>query len=301
VLFEGGSGTADLQVRGALAAPEIRGTLQIKDGKATLAGVPAPLEELQGAVELEGERALIRSLQGRIAGGSIRAAGEVAWHGEEWSFQATFHEEGGRAEQFLAGFYDGKGEITGILSLGGTLTSRGQGAEGFRSNLGGNLKLAMLDGQLGRQTLTVRVLSLINIRELFDAKTLGASSQGIPYRRLTGDIAIDRGVARTENLLLESRAFNLSAHGQVDLVNETLDVNVAVKPFQSVDKVVTKVPLVGWLLSGKDGALIAAFYRVSGTLSNPTVTSVPVKDISRSVFGVFQRLLQLPEEVTGAR
>jgi uncharacterized protein YhdP len=159
----------------------------------------------------------------------------------------------------------------------------------------------MLDGQLGRQTLTVRVLSLINIRELFDTKTLSASSQGMPYQRLTGDIAIDRGVARTENLLLESRAFNLSAHGQIDLVNESVDINVAVKPFQSVDKVVTKVPLVGWLLSGKDGALIAAFYRVSGPLSNPTVTSVPVKDIGRNVFGVFQRLLQLPEEVTGAR
>jgi AsmA-like C-terminal region len=299
--FEGGSGTADLQVRGVLAAPEIRGTVEVKDGRTKLAGVAAPIEDVQGAIGLEGERALIRSLQGRIAGGSIRATGEVAWHGEEWSFETTFHEEGGRAEQLLAGFYNGKSEVTGVLSLGGTLTSRGQGAEGFRSNLGGNLKLAMLDGQLGRQTLTVRVLSLINIRELFDTKTLSASSQGMPYQRLTGDIAIDRGVARTENLLLESRAFNLSAHGQIDLVNESVDINVAVKPFQSVDKVVTKVPLVGWLLSGKDGALIAAFYRVSGPLSNPTVTSVPVKDIGRNVFGVFQRLLQLPEEVTGAR
>jgi uncharacterized protein YhdP len=256
---------------------------------------------MQGTAELEGERALIRSLQARIAEGRVRATGEVAWQGEEWSFQTTFQEEGGRAEQLLAGFYEGKSEVTGTLSLGGTLTSRGQGSEGFRSHLGGNLKLAMLEGQLGRQTFKVRVLSLINIRELFDTKTLGTSSQGIPYRRLTGDIAIDRGVARTENLLLESRAFNLSAHGQVDLVNETLDLNVAVKPFQSVDKVVTRVPLVGWLLSGKDGALIAAFYHVSGPLSNPTVTSVPVKDISRNVFGVFQRLLQLPEEITGAR
>jgi len=58
---------------------------------------------------------------------------------------------------------------------------------------------------------------------------------------------------------------------------------------------------VGWLLSGKDGALIAAFYRVSGPLSDPTVTSLPVKSLARNVFGVFQRLLQLPADVTGAR
>jgi len=132
-----------------------------------------------------------------------------------------------------------------------------------------------------------------------DTKTLGTSSQGVPYQRLTGDIAIDRGVARTENLLLESRAFNLSAQGQVDLVNEMIDMNVAVKPFQTVDKIVTKVPVVGWLLSGKDGAVIAAFYRVSGPLSDPTVASLPVKSMGRNVFGVFKRLLQLPEEVAG--
>ena len=295
----GGSGTADLLVRGSVGAPEIRGTLQVKDGKAMLTGLPVPLEELHGTIDLEGERALIRSLQGRIAGGNAQAAGEVAWHGEEWSFQTTFQEEGGRAEQLLAGLNNGIGEVTGALSLGGTLTSRGRGAEGFRSNLSGNLTLAMLDGQFGRKTLAVRVLSLLKLGEPLDTKTLGTSTWGVPYERLTADIAIDRGVARTENLLVESRAFNLSAHGQVDLANETVDINVAVKPFQTVDKVLTKVPLVGWLLSGKDGAVIAAFYRVSGPLSDPTVASLPVKSIGRNVFGVFKRLLQLPGEVAG--
>jgi AsmA-like C-terminal region len=294
----GGVGTADLHVRGSLGAPEVQGTLQVNNGKAVLTGVRAPFEELQGTVELEGERALIRGLQARIAGGSVRATGEVAWHGEEWSFQTTFQEEGGRAEQLLAGSYGGKSEVTGTLSLGGTLASRGRREEGFRPNLEGKLKLVLLDGQLGRQTLTVRVLSLINLGELFDTKTLGTSSQGMPYQRLTGDIAIDRGVASTENLLLESRAFNLSAHGQVDLANETIEMNVAVKPFQTLDKIVTKVPVVGWLLSGKGGAVIAAFYRVSGPLSDPTVTSLPVKSISRNLFGIFRHLLQLPEAPT---
>ena len=75
----------------------------------------------------------------------------------------------------------------------------------------------------------------------------------------------------------------------------------AVKPFQTLDRVVTKTPLVGWLLSGKDGAVVAAFYRVSGPLDNPTVASLPAKSLGRNLFGIFQRLLQLPEEVTGTR
>ena len=295
----GGYGSADLQVRGPLAAPAVRGTLTLTDGKATLTGVPAPFEAMQGTLEFEGERALIRSLEGRIAGGSVRATGEVAWHGTEWSFQTAFQEEGGRAEQLLAGLHNGKSEVAGSLSLGGTLGSRGQGAEGFWPNLNGTLKLVMLDGEFGRQTLAVRVLSLINLGKILNPKTLGISSRGMPYQRLTGDIVIEGGVAKTANLLLESRAFNASAQGQVDLVSRMIDMDVAVKPFQTLDRVVAKVPVVGWLLSGKDGAVIAAFYRVSGPLSDPTVTSLPVKNIGRNVFGIFRRLLQLPEAVTG--
>jgi hypothetical protein len=298
-----GLGTADLHVRGAWRAPEIHGTVQVKDGEATLEGLGAPLEEVQGTVEFSGERALIRGLQARIAGGSAQATGEAAWHGEEWSGQITFEEAGARVEQLLGGSSSGTGEVTGTLSLGGTLASRGRTVGGLRSNLlsnlGGDLKLAMAGGQLGPQTLMVRVLSLISLGGLFDAKTLGAFSRGMPYQRLAGDIAIHRGVARTENLLLESRAFNLSAHGDVDLVNEAIEMDVAVKPFQTVNRVVTKVPVVGWLLSGKNGAVIAAFYRVSGPLGHPTVTSLPVSSIGRNVFGVFRRLLQFPEEVTG--
>jgi hypothetical protein len=43
--------------------------------------------------------------------------------------------------------------------------------------------------------------------------------------------------------------------------------------------------------------VIAAFYRVSGPLSDPTVAPLPVKSMGRNVFGIFKRLLQLPEEV----
>ena len=128
---------------------------------------------------------------------------------------------------------------------------------------------------------------------------MASSTPGIPYRVLTGDIAIERGVARTENLLLESRAFRTSAHGQIDLIYETIDMDVAVKPLQTLDRIVTKVPVVGWLLSGKEGAVIADVFRVSGPLGGPTVTPVPLKTIGRNVFGVFRRLLELPEAVTG--
>jgi uncharacterized protein YhdP len=294
----GGTATADLHVRGTLPAPEIRGTVDSSDGTVTLAGIAAPFEDLQGTVELAHKREILRSVRGKLAGGSVAATGDVSRSGDEWNFQLSLQTEGNRAEQILGGRTGGS-EVTGAVSLTGTLTSQGRDGEGFVPNLGGNLKLAMSDGYFGRQTLTVRMLSLMNVAGLLGPEKSGVLGSQVPYRRLTGDITIEQGVARTENLLLETPAFDLSAVGQVDLSNQLIEMDVAVKPLQTADKLITTIPLVGWVLGGKDGALIAAFYRVTGPLDEPKVTSLPLKSIGRNAFGIFRRLLELPEAVTG--
>jgi autotransporter translocation and assembly factor TamB len=293
-----GTARADLRVRGTLQAPELQGTLDFAGGKLTLGNLAAPFQDVQGTAALETGRARVQAFRARIAGGTLQGTGEASWRGDDWTFQCAFQEEGARAEQLLAGLFQGH-EITGLLSLGGTLASQGQGAQGFWPNLDGGIKFALRDGQLGRQTLMVRLLSLIDVAQLLDPKALAFSSQGIPYRRLTADIQIEDGVARTENLLLEGPAFTLSAHGHINLANEVVRMDIAVKPFQTVDRLVTKIPVAGWLLGGKDGSVIAAFYRVTGTLSNPTVESLPLQSVGRNVFGAFRRLLDLPEALSG--
>jgi hypothetical protein len=74
---------------------------------------------------------------------------------------------------------------------------------------------------------------------------------------------------------------------------------VAVKPFQTVDLVVTKIPVAGWLLGGKEQSLIVAYFRVGGTLGDPQVTPIPVRSVGRNLFGIFRNLLEIPETLTG--
>ena len=293
----GGMATADLRVRGSLNAPEYQGTAQLTGGSLALTGIPAPFQNVQGRAELETGRALIRELRGEIAGGNLRGTGDVSWRGDDWSFQFTFQEDDGRAEQLLAGLYKGKDEITGTLSLRGALASRGQGETGFWSNLDGDLTLGMRDGLMGNQALMARILSIINIGQLFQGTEFDFAGKGLPYQRLTADIKIDQGVARTENLLFESRAFNLSAVGRIHLVEQTIEMDLAVKPFQNVDRFLSMIPLAGWLLGGKDPNLAAAFFHVSGSLAAPQVTPLPAASLGRNVFGVFRRLLNIPETI----
>ena len=292
-----GEATADLRVRGSLSAPDMQGTLGIAGGRLALRGIPAPIEELRGNAELQGQRIFLRAIQGRFGGGSLRGSGELSRDGEQWSFRTAFQEDDGRAEQLLVGPSKEKGEVTGALSLGGALASRGQAEEGFWPDLEGNLKLVMRDGQMGRQAATTRILSILNIGQLFDVKDLDVSAQGLPYQRLTADITIEQGVARTENLLFESRAFNLSAVGEVNLVEKTIEMDLAVRPFQNVDRFLSKIPLAGWLLGGKEKSAVATFHRVTGPLKDPQVTSLPAKSLGRNTIGIFRRLLDIPEAI----
>jgi autotransporter translocation and assembly factor TamB len=296
---EGGLAKANLRLRGRQSAPEHQGILEIQRGRLSLSGIPAEFREVQASLDLQGNRTQIREWQAQLAGGRFRGSGEIGRGGGRWDLRLTFQEDEGRAEQLLAGLYRGKGEVTGILSLGGILTSEGEETTDFWRNLGGDLKLVMRDGRIGRYTVLAKILSLLNVAQLLEFKGPELLSEGMPYQRLTADIKIERGIARTGNLVLDSPAMKVNAVGQVNLADDTLDLTVAAKPFQTVDSILTKIPLAGWLLGGKEKSLLVAYYRVTGPLSDPQVTPIPLKSVGRNLFGIFRNLLEIPEALTG--
>jgi uncharacterized protein YhdP len=157
----------------------------------------------------------------------------------------------------------------------------------------------MRDGRIGHYTVTARILALLNMLELLELQGPEVGGEGMPYRSLTADIKITGGVARTENLVLESRAMKLNAVGQVSVAEDTVDLTVAVKPFQNVDRIITRIPVAGWLLGGKEQSLVVAYYQVTGPLRDPQVTPIPFKSVGRNVFGIFRNLLEIPEALTG--
>ena len=294
-----GLATANVRLRGNRGARILHGTLEIRQGHLTLSGLSADFREVQAGLELQGTRTQIREWRARLAEGNFRGAGEIGQSGGRWDLRLTFQEDDGRAEQLLLGLYGGKGEVTGFLSLGGLLTSEGEETADFWRNLGGDLKLVMRDGRIGRYTVTAKVLALLNVAQLLDLKGPDLAAEGMPYERLTADIKIARGIARTDNLVLDSRAMKVTAVGTVNLAEDTVDLTVAVKPFHNLDRILTNIPVAGWLLGGKEKSILVAYYHVTGSLRDPQVAAVPLKSVGRSVFGIFRNLLEIPEALTG--
>jgi uncharacterized protein YhdP len=116
----------------------------------------------------------------------------------------------------------------------------------------------------------------------------------VPFTLLTGELAIDKGILSTENIRIDSEAMNMSYVGNYDMVRDRLDLLVVVKPLGTVDKVVTSLPIAGWLLGGEQKALITAQFKVTGTGAKPKVEAIPISSMSKGMLGFFQRTLSLP-------
>ena len=95
----------------------------------------------------------------------------------------------------------------------------------------------------------------------------------------------------------EAKAFGpvmgITANGSVSRITETYNIKGVIAPAYSLNTFIGKLPLVGSLLSGKDGTVFAANYKITGSLSDPNVSINPLsalspsslKDLFRSTFG----------------
>jgi hypothetical protein len=292
-----GLARVDLGLSGPLFTPVVRGQVTVHGGVLGIPGLPVPLREVEAVVTLEPGQTRVPSWRGRLADGAARGTAEVVHGGEGWSMATAFAVEGARADEVLSTFR-GKEEVTGTLSLTGTLSSHGAGPGDFWPGLSGRMNVLMRDGYMGPHTILARLLSLLNVAQVLSLRIPDLLSTGMPYQQLTADVAIQDGVARTENLVLDTPAMKVNAVGDVRLVEETVDLQVGVKPFQTVDIIITKIPIAGWLLGGRERGLIVATFHVTGPLQDPVVTPMPLRDVGRNVFGIFRRILELPEALT---
>jgi len=184
--------------------------------------------------------------------------------------------------------------ITGLLTLQADVTAKGNTAAELKRTILGNIKLHLEDGKLRRFSVLSKIFSLLNVSQLFKFQLPDMVTDGMPYNRIDATFSLRDGVIATKDLFIDSNAMNISAVGSINLVKEEIDATVGIQPLQTVDKVVNRIPIVGWILTGKDRHLISTYFEAKGKLGDPVVNAVPVKSLTRGVLDIFMRVFQLP-------
>jgi hypothetical protein len=119
----------------------------------------------------------------------------------------------------------------------------------------------------------------------------------MPYNTITGTFSLKDGMLTTNDLFVNSDSLNMSVVGTTNIIREELDVNIGIQPFQTVDKVVSRIPVVGWILTSDTKALITLYFQAHGNRNNPAVDVIPVKSMEKGVLNIFKKLFQLPEKL----
>ena len=179
--------------------------------------------------------------------------------------------------------------VTGKASLNVTLSSRQGGT------LDGNFTLIGKEGRINRMTLLSKVLSVINITDLFTKNGLpDMMESGFAYRDLEIDGVVEEGVLAINHGIIKGAGLNIFGTGKIRLDDWHGELVLLVAPFKTIDSIITSVPLVGKPIGGADQALVAFPVGVKGDMRDPDVTILPPEAVGEGLVGFVFNTLKLP-------
>jgi uncharacterized protein YhdP len=116
---------------------------------------------------------------------------------------------------------------------------------------------------------------------------------GLAFTKLSGDFELADGIITMKQLRTHGGALGLTAKGTVDLKASSLNLKGTVIPFYGLNTLLSRIPVVGSLLSGGKGeGLFAAAYRLTGKFADPQVAVNPASVLTpgflRGIFDLFE-------------
>ena len=201
----------------------------------------------------------------------------------------------------------GGGAVTATGSGGETrLTTTDAGALARFADLyqrleGGNLDLVLRsrgEASAGEAILTNFVLrDEPAFRQLVSAGRPRASEDGgaaidpslVRFQKMTASFERSPGKLRIQDAVIYNPYMGLTTQGLIDFEHGQIDVSGSFVPAYTVNTMLTKIPLVGVLLSGgQNDGVFGVSYRVHGAMSGPTLTVNPLSAIAP---GILRRIL----------
>lgn len=178
--------------------------------------------------------------------------------------------------------------------LRGDYYLQGETGANFLPSSTGDFSIEIHKGVLHQFPVLSKIFSLLNVSQLFALELPDMDKEGMPFSKLTGNLRLDKGVLSSDDLVIRSEAMNLAYRGTLNLVNREIDLAIAIHPLGTVDKIVSRIPVAGWLLTGEDEAVLSAHFTATGNASDADIMVQPLDTLSETTLGLLRRTLGLP-------
>jgi len=232
----------------------------------------------------------VKDLRASMDGGSISLISD-AWKEKDLvPFDVTLTLDEIDISRLLSSLSVSDSLFQGNLFLSGAFHGLWKGIGGWKRHLGGDLYLDSRGGVIRRYELLTKILTLVNFTQWSSVHLLDLKARGLPYQRINGHLALDSGVISTEDLFVDTSIAFVTVVGSYDYVRDNLDVQLAARPLEKLDRVIDQVPVVGRILQGEDGTTVIFYYKLSGPMKDPQVALVPFKGMSERMRSLFDRI-----------
>ncbi|MCJ7663374.1 MAG: AsmA-like C-terminal domain-containing protein, partial [Desulfobacterales bacterium] len=160
----------------------------------------------------------------------------------------------------------------------------------------GSLLFISKNGRIYHWTILSQLFGMLNVIGLFGGNFPDFTQQGFKYDQFTITGELRDGYIYLKEMVIDGPAMKIVGEGKIDLVKGEADIVVLLAPLKTVDTVMSHIPIVGRIVTGKNGTFISVPFGVNGPFDNPKVTLLPPEAVGNGLWGVLKRTLQAPVE-----
>ena len=166
----------------------------------------------------------------------------------------------------------------------------------------GNINFATFNGCITEAPSALNLISLLNPFLTFF--NVFEKSKGLTYKKIKAKLTLKKGILKTKKdsaIIFDGETIDMFAYGNYNLIKGKIDAYVTFITFSTINKIVSHIPIVGWIIGGKNKSFTGLSFHVYGDVSRPKIKPVPFKNLAKGVLGIIKRTIMLPLSIFGVK
>ncbi len=184
--------------------------------------------------------------------------------------------------------------MEGSFKLNGNLVTTGN--ELFK-NTTGRIELVSKTGKIYRFGLINKIFTFLNPIDVFRGNIPDLSEKGFPYSLLELKGKFQGPYMIVEESQLVGSGLRVFSTGKINIKEKKIDMVVLASALKNIDSAISKIPLLGWVLTGRSKTLLSVPIKVKGNLDNPRVVPASPEAVGEKMMGILKRTFKLPVKI----
>ena len=178
--------------------------------------------------------------------------------------------------------------FNGIRNGRYTIHIQGREKSGYRGTI--NIKGGVLSNFKAYNSL---IATINTIPALMTFSSPGFSSRGFELKSAKIIFMLKQDNLHLSKILLVGKSSTIAGEGNINLKSRIINIKLAIRTAREMGNALSKIPLVGYIIFGKDKSFTAGV-KITGTLDHPKVNTNPVGEALLYPLDLLWRTLKSP-------